>query len=80
MLLTYSDLQPALNIDLSAPNGPELADTLIAATQALLSGPAYLGFLIGQVEVIEYPDPSHRTFWLNTTAPVSDLSVSKRDG
>jgi hypothetical protein len=77
MLLTYADLQPALNIDLTDPNGHELADSLIAATQALLSGPTMLGFPIEQASTTEYADPAHSLFWLNTTAPVSDLEVSK---
>jgi hypothetical protein len=77
MLLTYQDLQPALNIDLTDPNGQELADSLIAATQALLSGPSMLGFPIEQASTTESADPSHSLFWLNTTAPVTDLEVSK---
>lgn len=73
MLLTYQDLQPALNIDLSDPNGQDLADSLIAATQALISSPAYLGFPIEAAPVTEYRSEGNSLIWLDSTAPVSSL-------
>lgn len=79
MLLTYTDLQPALNIDLTDPNGQELATALIAAAQALFSGPNYLGFPIEQAEVSEYRSGGVPRFWLDTSAPVTELSVAQRD-
>jgi hypothetical protein len=79
MLLTYQDLQPALNIDLTDPNGQELADSLIEAAQALFSGPLFLNFPIEQSEVNEYHNGGVQQYWLNTTAPVSDLVAASRD-
>lgn len=79
MLLTYQDLQSALNIDLTDPNGQELATALIAAAQALFSGPLYLTFPIEASSVTEYHDGGLSRYWLNTSAPVSSLVAASRD-
>jgi hypothetical protein len=76
MLLTYQDLQSALNIDLTNLNGQELADSLIAATQALFSGPLYLGFPIEAAPTTEYRSNGQSLIWLSTTAPVSNVSAA----
>jgi hypothetical protein len=76
MLLSYQDLQPALNIDLTDPNGQALADSLIAATQALLSSPLYLGFPMEAGQATEYRSNGQSLVWLSTTAPVSAVSAA----
>jgi hypothetical protein len=76
MLLTYQELQSALNIDLTDPNGQALADSLIEATQALISGPAYLGFPVEQATTTEYRSEGNSLVWLTTTAPVSNVVAS----
>lgn len=74
MLFTYEAVQPRLNIDLSSPNGQELATTLITAVQAFAS--QVLDFPIESAQVVEYFEEGQNRLWLNTGAPVSSLTIA----
>jgi hypothetical protein len=74
MLITYSDLQSALNIDLTDPNGQEVATELIASTQEWLSN--QLGFPVEEDEVTKYFNGQYHHLWLPTSAPVSGVAIA----
>lgn len=70
-LLTYPDLQEALNIDLTDPNGQTIATSLISAAVSQVE--KALGYPLEQSSVTEYFDGSSNQLWLSTAAPVSEL-------
>ena len=75
-LFTYTDLQPRLNIDLSDPDGQTLAATLIGAVQGWAS--QVLDFPVEEAETTEYFEDGQNRLWLNTGAPVSELTIQIR--
>jgi hypothetical protein len=75
MLLTYDDIQSALNIDLTDPNGQALATSLIAAAVAYVENA--LGYSLEEAETTEYFDGEFNRLWLNTTAPVSTVTLAQ---
>jgi hypothetical protein len=74
-LLTYNDIQESLNIDLSNPNGQTIAGELISAAVAYAE--SVLSFPLEEAQVTEYFDQGQYRFWLNTTAPVSNLTIAQ---
>lgn len=74
-LLTYNDIQEALNIDLTSPNGQSLATSLIAA--AVSYAEQVVGFPLEAATVTEYFDGESNRLWLNTSAPVSNLTLAQ---
>jgi hypothetical protein len=73
MLLTYLDIQAALNIDLTAPNGQTLATSLIASATAYVENA--LGFPLEETTQTKYFNGEFNHLWLPTGAPVSDLVI-----
>ncbi len=73
-LLTPTDIQAALNIDLTIPNGQTLATSLIAA--AVSSVEQMLGFPLEESSQTSYFDGETNRLWLPTGAPVSNLVLS----
>jgi len=73
-LLTPEDIQAALNIDLSTPNGQTLATSLIAAATAYIE--QAVGYPLEEAEVTTYFDGEDYRLWLPTSAPVSNVSVA----
>lgn len=73
-LLNIDDLQQALNIDLSDPNGQAVATDLIAAAVAYIE--KQVDFKLESGSRTEYFGDGYCHFWLKTGAPVSALSLS----
>jgi hypothetical protein len=73
-LLEPSDIQDALNIDLTDPNGQALAESLIASATAFVS--TLLGYPLEQAEVVESFNGEYSHLWLATGAPVSNLVMA----
>lgn len=74
MLITLDDLQSALNVDLTDPNGQTVATNLITAAQA--EAEAILGFPLEARLVTTYFNGEDRHLWLPTAAPVSDVQIA----
>lgn len=73
-LLTPEDIQAALNIDLSTPNGQTLATSLIAAAVAYVE--QAVGYPLEEAETVTYFDGDDYRLWLPTSAPVNNLVLS----
>ncbi len=73
-LLTPTDIQAALNIDLTDPNGQALATSLIAAAVAYVE--SALGFPLEATTQTKYFNGEFNHLWLPTAAPVSDLVIA----
>lgn len=78
-LITYEDLQPALNIDLTDSAGQEFATAAIAAVRTYMSGPASLVLPMEEAQVTEYITSEFQRYLLQTTAPVLDITAATRD-
>lgn len=68
-LLDYSDIQEHLNIDLTSPNGQNVATELIAAAVAWVEGE--VGYSLESVEQTAYFEDGDSYFFLPTKAPVT---------
>lgn len=73
-LLTPEDIQAALNIDLTDPNGQALATSLIVSAVAFVE--TALGYPIEQRQQVTYFDGEYPHVWLPTGAPVSDVVIA----
>jgi hypothetical protein len=73
-VLVPADIQSALNIDLTAPNGQTLATSLIAAAVAYVENA--LGFPLESITQTKYFNGEFNHFWLPTGAPVTNLVMA----
>lgn len=73
-LLTYLDIQAALNIDLTDPNGQALATSLIGSAVAYVE--TLLGFPLEETTQTKYFNGEFNHLWLPTAAPVSGLVIA----
>jgi hypothetical protein len=74
MLVTYTDIRKALNIDLTDPNGQSLATSLI--NTAVAYAEAQVGHPLEEATVTGYFDGEFNRLWLHTAAPVSNLVIT----
>jgi hypothetical protein len=77
-LLTPDDIQQALNIDLTNPQGRDLAASLIKAAVAYVE--AQLGFPVEARQVTSYFSGEYPLVWLPTAAPVQDVTLATASG
>jgi hypothetical protein len=73
-LLSIDDLQAALNIDLTDPNGQAIATDLIAAAVAWVE--RTVGYHLEAESRTSYFDDGRCQLFLPTAAPVSDLTLA----
>lgn len=73
-LLQPTDIQAALNIDVTDPNGQTLATSLITAAAAYVE--AALAYPLEEKQVVTYFDGEYPRVWLPTMAPVTNLTMA----
>lgn len=77
-LLTFDDIQAALNIDLTNPNGQERATDLIEV--AIATAEREVGYPLEQTaDQVAYFEDGQPRMWLDTKAPVSALTIATYD-